>query len=44
MKPMEEFVCFKWMTLNEIPSWKNVEPCLEHLIGKRVDVLTKSVT
>ena len=28
IKPMEEFACFKWMTLNEIPSWKDVEPCL----------------
>ena len=38
MKPMEEFACFKWMTLNEIPSSKDVEPCLEYLIGKGVDV------
>ena len=38
MKPMEEFACFKWMTLNEIPSRKDVEPCLEYLIGKGVDV------
>ena len=38
MKPMEEFACFKWMALNEIPSWKDVEPCLEYLIGKGVDV------
>ena len=48
MKPMEEFACFKWMSLNEIPSWKNVDPCLEYLLGKWVDVdesaLTKSVT
>ena len=35
---MEEFACFKWMTLNEIPSWKDVKPCLEYLIGKLVDV------
>ena len=35
---MKEFACFKWMTLNEIPSWKNVEPCLEYLIGKGVNV------
>ena len=26
------------MTLNEIPSWKDVESCLEYLIGKGVDV------
>ena len=26
------------MTLNEIPSWKDVELCLEYLIGKGVDV------
>ena len=26
------------MTLIEIPSWKDVEPCLEYLIGKGVDV------
>ena len=38
MKPMEEFACLKWMTLNEIPSWKDVEPCLEYLIDKGVDV------
>ena len=38
MKPMEEFACFKWMTLNEIPSWKDVKPCLEYLIGKGVNV------
>ena len=34
----KEFAYFKWMTLNEISSWKDVEPCLEYLIGKRVDV------
>ena len=38
MKPMEEFAYFKWMTLNEIPSCKDVEPCLEYLIGKGADV------
>ena len=38
MKPMEEFACFKWMTLNEKPSWKNIELCLEYLIGKGIDV------
>ena len=38
MKPMEEFACFKWMTLNEIPSWNDVEPCLKYLIGKGVDM------
>ena len=38
MKPMEKFACFKWMTLNEIPSWKDVEIFLEYLIGKVVDV------
>ena len=38
MKPMEEFACFKRMTLNEIQSWSDVEPCLKYLIGKGVDV------
>ena len=38
MKPMEELACFQWMTLNEITGWKDVEPCLEYLIGKGVDV------
>ena len=38
MKLMGEFTCFKWMTLNEIPSWKDVEPCLEYLTGKGVDM------
>ena len=33
MKPMEEFAYFKWMTLNEIPSWNDVESCLKYLIG-----------
>ena len=36
MKPMEEFVW--WMTLNEMLSRKDVEPCLEYRIGKGVDV------
>ena len=34
MKSVEEFACFKWMTLNEIPRWKDIEPCLEYLIDK----------
>ena len=38
MKSMKKFACFKWMTLKEIPSWKDVEPCLEYLTGKGVDV------
>ena len=38
IKPMEDFACFKCMTFNEIPSWKDVEPCLEYLIDKGVDV------
>ena len=38
MTPMKEFGCFKWMTLNELPSWKDAEPCLEYLIGKGIDV------
>ena len=33
MKRMEEFACLK-----EITSWKDVEPCLEYLIGKGVDL------
>ena len=37
-KWMEEFACFKWMTLNMIPSWKDLKPCLEYLIGKGVDL------
>ena len=37
IKPMKKFACLKWMTLNEIPSWKEVEPCLEYQISKRVD-------
>ena len=36
MKPMEELACFKWMTLNEIPIWNDVEPA--SLIGKGSDV------
>ena len=35
---MEEFACFKWIALNKIPRWKDVEPCLEYLIGKEFDV------
>ena len=39
IKAMKEFACFKWMmTLNEIPSWKAVEPFLEYLISKGIDV------
>ena len=38
MKPMEEFACFKWMNLNEIPNWKDVELCVDYLICKGVDV------
>ena len=38
MKPMKKFACFKWTTLNEIPSWKDVESRVEYLIGKGVDV------
>ena len=38
MKPTEEFACFDWMTMNDIPSWNDVEPCLKYLIGKGVDV------
>ena len=38
MKPMEGFACFKWVTLNEIPSWNDAEPWLKYLIGKGVDV------
>ena len=34
MKSMEEFAYFKWMTLNEILGWKDVEPNLEYVIGK----------
>ena len=37
MKPTEVFACLKWMTLKEIPNWKDAEPCLEYLIGKGVD-------
>ena len=35
---MEEFACFKWMTLNKISSWNDVEPCLKYLIGNGVNV------
>ena len=50
MKPTEEFASFKWISLNEMPSWKDVEPCLEYQIDKGVvdvtmqSALTKSVT
>ena len=38
IKPLDEFACFKWMTLSEKPSWNDVEPCLKYLIGKGVNV------
>ena len=37
-KTMEDFSCFQWMTLTEMPSWSDVEPCLFYLIEKEVDV------
>ena len=39
MDKTDERVClFQMNPLNEIPSWKDVEPCLEYLIGRGVDV------
>lgn len=38
MKPMEEFSCFKGITLSEIPNWIDVEPCVKYLIDKGVEV------
>ena len=39
MQMVNRRVClFQMDDLNEIPSWKDVEPCLEYLIGKGADV------
>lgn len=38
MKPLEEFSCFKWMVLSEIPNWTDVEPCVIYLIDKGVEL------
>ena len=35
-KPLEEFTCFKWMSLRETPSWDAVEVCLKYLISKGI--------
>jgi len=38
MKQLEEFSCFKWMSLSEIPSWGDVEPCVEYLISRGIHI------
>ena len=39
MNPLEEFSCFKWITLSEIPNWTvDVEPCVMYLIDKGVEL------
>jgi hypothetical protein len=38
MRPMEEFSCFMWMALNDIPQWSSVELPLKFLINKSVSI------
>lgn len=38
MKPMEDFSCFKWITLSDTPNWTEVEPCVKYLIDKGVQI------
>jgi hypothetical protein len=36
MKPLEDFYCFSWMTLNEVPNWNDVSSAAQYLINKGV--------
>ena len=36
VKPLEEFSCFKWMKLKEVPSWKSVAPSTHFVQSKGV--------
>jgi hypothetical protein len=38
MQPIEQFSCFMWMALNDIPQWSSVEPSLKVLINKGVSI------
>ena len=38
MKPMEDFCCFKWMTLDKIPDWNEVESSIQYLISRDVPI------
>jgi hypothetical protein len=35
MEPMEEFSCFMWIALNDIPQWSTAELSLKFLIKKK---------
>ncbi|CAM2119505.1 unnamed protein product [Caretta caretta] len=38
LRPLEDFSCFKWITLSETLNWSDVEPCIKYLIDKVVQI------
>jgi hypothetical protein len=38
MQPMEEFSCFMWMALHDIPQWSNVELSQKFLLNRGVSI------
>jgi hypothetical protein len=38
MQPMEQFSCFMWMALNDVPEWSSVELSVKFQINKGVSV------
>ncbi|CAM2108112.1 unnamed protein product [Caretta caretta] len=36
--PLEDFSCFRWITLSETLNYSDVEPCIKYLINKRVQM------
>ncbi|KAK4323049.1 hypothetical protein Pmani_006233 [Petrolisthes manimaculis] len=38
MKPMEDFSCFKWITLSKSPCWSEVDQCVQYLVDKGIEI------
>ncbi|CAM2106241.1 unnamed protein product [Caretta caretta] len=38
LRPLEDFSCFRLITLSEAPNWSDVEPCIKYLINKGVQI------
>lgn len=38
LRPLEDFSCFRWITLSETPNWSDVEPCIKYLLDKGVQI------
>ncbi|CAM2106272.1 unnamed protein product [Caretta caretta] len=38
LRLLEDFSCFRWITLSETPNWSDVEPCIKYLIDKGVQI------